>query len=191
MTYTDLQLFWEQIHSDQWNEITDLGHPAAVQMLDGIFQGKAVMPFFVPEYTALTQKEPSLAGRQCLWPGTTQQEDLMLRNSIGFGIYWPLSPRLVGDLLGKCQSWGQASTVFSPFVNWQHSVPCSNCLGLVSGLSWAVEDDLSHNSTDSLLVHPECMVAVDMGTRAAAEKSSVRALQPPLPETIPADCGLT
>lgn len=77
------------------------------------------------------------------------------------------------------------SGIHSPLsVNWQHSVPCFNPLGLASGLSWTVEDDLSHNSTDSLLVHPEHVVAVSMCTRAAAEKISVRALLPTLPVTF-------
>jgi len=38
-----------------------LGNPAAVQMLGGIFQGKAVMPFLVPDSAALAQDEISLA----------------------------------------------------------------------------------------------------------------------------------
>lgn len=53
-----------------------MGNPAAVQMLDGIFQAKAVMPFFMPESAAFTQRESSLAGGQCL---RSEQANLMLR----------------------------------------------------------------------------------------------------------------
>lgn len=65
-----------------------MGNPAAAQMLGGIFQGEAAMPFFVPDSASLAQEEVSFAG----WQNCRESKSCAEETLVGLGFTDPFLP---------------------------------------------------------------------------------------------------